>query len=86
MGLDSPSPEELQRQKEREEENKRLSKISAQRFKIFENTLIELYEMKQNYPNTVLVEKEKCGRPTYILNSTSSNYCPKCGSGVQKFI
>ena len=39
MGLGSPSPEELQRQKEREEENKRLTKISAQRFKIFENTL-----------------------------------------------
>ena len=34
MGLGSSSPEELQRQKERKEENKRLSKISAQHFKI----------------------------------------------------
>ena len=86
MGASSPSPEELQRQKEIEENNKRLAKISEQRFKVFENTLLELYKLKNNYPNTLLKEEEKCGRATYIANSSSRSFCPKCGYGVQKFI
>ena len=83
MGSSSPSPEELQRQKEIRENNNR---ISAERFKVFENTLLELYEMKNNYPNTLLKEKDKCGRVTYIANSSSRSFCPKCGYRVQKFI
>ena len=48
--------------------------------------LKELQKIKSNIPNTLAVEKEKCGRATYVKNSSSTYYCPKCGGGVQQFI
>lgn len=83
MGLSySPSPEE-KRQREIYELH---CQINAQREKEFENLFLELYEIKENFPNTLITEKKDCGRPVYIKNNLSANYCPKCGGGVQLFI
>lgn len=74
-----PSEEEIKRREEKK-------KINSQREKIFEEILLQLNELKENCPNALAVEKEKCGRPTYIKNYSSTFYCPKCGGGVQQFI
>ena len=78
-----PQPPLSEEEKKRREE---INKINAQRDKVFEEILLELYDLKINSPNTIAVEKEKCGRPTYVLNYSSTLYCPKCGGGVQQFI
>ena len=80
------SPEKQKLSEEKELERQHLEKMNLQYKKIFENILLELYDMKEHFPNTIFIEKEKCGRPTYVSNSTLSLYCPKCGGGVQKFI
>ena len=73
MGLSySPSPEE-KRQREIYELH---CQINAQREKEFENLFLELYEIKENFPNTLITEKKDCGRPVYIKNNLSANYCP----------
>ena len=83
MGLSySPSPEEI-RQREIDQLKEQ---INYQREQVYKNLLLELYEIKDNCPNTLVVEKEDCGRPTYIMNNNSKYYCPKCGGGVQLFI
>ena len=83
MGISSPTPQLSEEEiKQREERNK----IDSQRGKIFIEILKELYNLKNNSPNALAVEKEKCGRATYVKNDSSTHYCPKCGGGVQQFI
>ena len=80
MGLfypSSPSPEE----KRKKEIYELHCRINYQREKEFENLLLELYEIKENFPNTIINEKD-CGRPVYNMKYLSKNYCPKCGGGV----
>ena len=84
MGIYGYSPPPLsEEEKKRREEN---IKINAQREKVFKEMLLELYNLKNNSPSTLAVEKEKCGRPTYVKNYSITFYCPKCGGGVQQFI
>ena len=84
MGVSTPPPPPLSEEElKRREEN---IKINAQREKVFKEMLLELYNLKNNSPNTLAVEKEKCGRPTYVKNYSNTFYCPKCGGGVQQFI
>ena len=66
MGYVPYSPPPLSEEElKRREEN---IKINAQREKVFKEMLLELYNLKNNSPNTLAVEKEKCGRPTYVKN------------------
>ena len=84
MGINGYSPPPLsEEEKKRREEN---IKINAQREKVFKEMLLELYNLKNNSPSTLAVEKEKCGRPTYVKNYSITFYCPKCGGGVQQII
>ena len=83
MGLSySPSPEE----KRKQELYELHERINYQREKEFQKLLLELYEIKENFPKTIISEKKDCGRPTYIMKEESRNYCPECGGGVQRFI
>lgn len=84
MGLASSSPPPLS--EEEKQRRKEQAKIDSQRENIFKEMLLELYKLKSNTPNTLAVEKEKCGRATYVKNYSSTYYCPKCGAGVQQFI
>ena len=86
MGYSYSSPPQPPLSEEEKKRREEINKINAQRDKIFEEVLLELYDLKINSPNTIAVEKEKCGRPTYVLNYSSTLYCPKCGGGVQKFL
>ena len=88
MGIGSPSPQPSQPPLS-EEEKKRIEekkKIDSQRANIFREMLKELYRIKDNIPIELAVEKEKCGRATYVKNYSCTYYCPKCGGGVQQFI
>ena len=86
MGYSYSSPPPAPLSEEEKKRREEINKINAQRNKVFEEILLDLYDLKINFPNTIAVEKEKCGRPTYVLNYSSTLYCPKCGGGVQKFI
>ena len=52
----------------------------------FVDLFLELVKSRDNYPETVLVEKDHCGRPTYLSNESLRSYCPKCSGCVQLFI
>ena len=88
MGIGSsssepPQPPLSEEEKQRIEEKK---KVDSQRANIFAEMLKELYRIKNNTPNELAVEKEKCGRATYVFNYSCAYNCPKCGGGVQQFI
>ena len=88
MGIGSSSSEPPQpplSEEEKQRINER-NKIDSQRANIFAEMLKELYRIKNNTPNELAVEKEKCGRATYVFNYSCAYNCPKCGGGVQQFI
>ena len=67
MGYSYSSPPPAPLSEEEKKRREEINKINAQRNKVFEEILLDLYDLKINFPNTIAVEKEKCGRPTMYL-------------------
>ena len=81
MGCLSSFPEQQKSQLIYEQERK-----DRELEKSFLDLFLELIKTRENFPITIAVPKDHCGRPTYLVKGSLRSHCPKCSGPFQLFI